>query len=262
MKNRNLIIGFEGDAGAGKDTCASMFEYICEVGIHKATCAEWMTRYKINNKKTYSVLHFADPLKDLCSNITGLNRDLFELHQYKDELWWKYGTDKFITEDELNKLNNICIISPTVNNSISEQLFIARKNKQESYIKLRKILQFVGTEMFRNLYDNNYWTNLTVENVLKTYKQYNYAFIADVRFKEEITNLKINIHERIQTANRPIIKFINIGKEDNFAENITKDNHISAKRLNKFDYYICNKKIDFIPLFIKCIKLYENIILD
>ena len=74
MKNDRIIIAISGSKEVGKDTTATMLEYIMSVGISKATYAEWYRRTKVAEDYGANIIHFADKLKDLCAQITNLSR--------------------------------------------------------------------------------------------------------------------------------------------------------------------------------------------
>lgn len=261
-----IIIAISGDKAAGKDTTATMLEYIMAVGIQRATYAEWYRTYQLREYYKTNVLHFADKLKDICSQITNLPKRYFNNHQYKDEWWWIYGTDSFIGEEMINSNehrnteNNEKIEYYKIeakNKTISEELRIAKYSKKIPIIKLRTILQFIGTEMFREMYDIDYWTNSTLYNVKEILKDNDFCIISDLRFKAEIDKLK-----KLCRTYKDTLYIINVGYSDKFEKNITeRELHISEKRLDKFDYYICNKKENFYTLFVKVLQCYQQLIL-
>ena len=62
---KNIIIGIAGQLNSGKDTVASMINYIHQQGVTKASYRDWQisqSHYDINFK--HKIIHFADPLKD------------------------------------------------------------------------------------------------------------------------------------------------------------------------------------------------------
>jgi len=275
MIKDKIIIGFEGDKGAGKNTCASMFNYIFSVGIQKAKYSDWYHLAKIKNFTSPSIFHFADHLKDICAIITNLRRDLFDDHTYKDILWWIYGTDDFVSDEDIEKRTQLIAkgknykayykIMP-LKATIAEHLMTANKLNIIPIIKLRSILEFVGTEMFRNMYDEHYWSNKTIQKVIQCSREKGYAFIADVRFKEEITSLRYAAHDastgRLEDGNRIKVYFINVGETLTFTEKDETNVHNSDKRLKDFDYYIPNPRVSYLSLFNQCLKAYQYLFLN
>jgi hypothetical protein len=115
----------------------------------KTTSAEFVSNLfgQLSNTKIYN---FADPLKNLCIDILGL--------EYRQ----CYGSD-----EDKNQLVN-CYWD----------------NKQ---LTAREVLQIVGTDMFRNM-QNHVWSNATIRQILRD--QPDIAIIADCRFPNEVTAIK------------------------------------------------------------------------
>lgn len=263
MKNDRIIIAISGSKGVGKDTTATMLEYIMSVGIGKANYAEWYRRTKVAEDYGENIIHFADKLKDLCAQITNLPRYYFDQHRYKDELWWIYGTEYFICDEEIekhntgeNKKNYIKIESCNLL-TLKEHLETIAKSKGTPVVKLRTILQFVGTEMFRNLYDEKYWIRNTIKRAREITNKKGFCIIPDLRFETELHSLRRACND---SEYKCII--INVGYSDTFERNANERGlHISEKQLKEFDYYISNKKEKFFVLFNEVLKFYQQSIL-
>ena len=103
MKTDKIIIAIAGDKGSGKDTIATMIEYIMSVGTAKANFREWYNRYTIAENLNNNIIHFADRLKEICSQITNLPIHYFNNSNYKDGWWWIYGTNSFIGDEDIEK---------------------------------------------------------------------------------------------------------------------------------------------------------------
>lgn len=263
MKNDRIIIAISGSKGVGKDTTATMLEYIMSVGIGKANYAEWYRRTKVVEDYGKNIIHFADKLKDLCAQITNLPRHYFNQHQYKDELWWIYGTEYFIGDEDIESYNtnanNKLYIKITSCNllTLKEHLETIAKSKSIPVIKLRTILQFVGTEMFRNLYDEKYWIRNTIKRAREITNEKDFCIIPDLRFESELHSLRRACND---SGYKCII--INVGYPDTFERNANERGlHISEKQLKEFDYYISNKKEKFFVLFNEVLKFYQQSIL-
>ena len=116
-----MIIGISGKMGSGKDTAGKII-----YDILKPNC---------------EIIHFADPLKDLCINYLGLSHD---------DVYTENGKKQF---NDFWKMTN------------------------------REILQKVGTDAFRNGFDENVWVKITE---LKILSNTNCNFIIpDIRFDNE-----------------------------------------------------------------------------
>ena len=115
----------------------------------KTTSAEFLSNlfWKYGDSKIYN---FADPLKNLCIDILGL--------EYKQ----CHGSD-----EDKNQLVN-CYWD----------------NKQ---LTAREVLQIVGTDMFRKM-QNHVWSNATIRQI--TRDNPGMAIIADCRFPNEVDAIK------------------------------------------------------------------------
>lgn len=258
IKNK-LVIAITGNKGAGKDTIASMLEYIMTVGVQKATYNEWFRQYNIAENFKGNIVHFADKLKTLCAEITNLPIHYFNNAQYKDNWWWIYGTQNFIGDDVID--HKIAVENTkeyyriTLSNiSIAEELKNAKKEKKIPVIKLRSILQFVGTEMFRELYDEDYFINITISKIKEICDEKEFCIIPDLRFNNEysILNKKLN-----NTTIKLIV--ISVGETDEFEKNRNERSiHLSERQLKTFDYYFCNKKDSLMKLFVNVLQFYQK----
>jgi len=55
------------------------------------------------------------------------------------------------------------------------------------FMTARSIMQIVGTDIFRNFFDDNIWVNATLRNIEKSDARV--ILISDVRFPSEVTSL-------------------------------------------------------------------------
>ena len=256
MKTNKIIIAIAGDKGSGKDTIATMIEYIMSVGTAKANFREWYNRYTIAENLNNNIIHFADKLKELCAQITNLPIYYFNKSDYKDRWWWIYGTDSFIGDEDIEKnntdINNKTYAKITSCNlvSLKDYLDDIRKTGGIPVIKLRTILQFVGTEMFRNLYDEKYWINNTIKRARNIVNKKDFCIIADLRFKDELYSLR----RACNNSNYNCI-ILSIGETEEFEKRTTERGfHESDKQLKEFDYYIQNEKKSYFPLYNKVLQ--------
>lgn len=263
MEMNRIIIAISGDKNVGKDTTATMLEYIKNVGIAGANYAQWYTKYVAKEENAECIIHFADKLKELCASITNLPLRYFNSHSYKDEFWWIYGTDKFISEIDMNKEED----SPSkdkyyqIHNlnmfTLAEQIKRAKDIDEIPVIRLRTILQFVGTEMFRNMYDPDYFINDTIKKMRSICNFRDICIIPDLRFQSEVIALR-----KACNCSKYRLLVINIGEEETFTKNVTERGlHASEKKLADFDIYLSNKKTGLMILFNKVLELYQKQIL-
>lgn len=138
-----MIIGFTGQKQNGKSTA-------CNVLIEKG----------------YEVLNFADPLKEIGAELAGA--PLFECYDEKSK---EAQRSMFVYVEDIKLLmerNNLPF--PNVLNNINVLEFQS----------LRRLLQWVGSELFREA-DKNFWINKLTDKMIVG-KKY---VIGDVRFPNE-----------------------------------------------------------------------------
>lgn len=228
-----MIIGIAGNINSGKDTVASMLNYIHVVGKHKANYADWLLKQKAYDS-SYSnrIHHFANVIKDNLSDILHLNRDIFDNRQFKDIEWYHISTGKFIKEKDL-KDNHIKF---ELNNPI-ELL-----QEDNVVVKIRTIIQLYA-EHIKLLFGENIWIKSSINRFKFINNLFGYCLIPDVRFFNEL--------KAIWQANGIVIK---IEREDNEI----KSNHCSENNNLPCNYTIENNGT--LPqLFFKVLAIYEQI---
>lgn len=146
-----LFIAFAGKRGAGKDTAAEMAADICR-----------------QSGMTVTSTSFAKPLKDMCINVLGLDRELV------------YGTQK--------QKNELCHIEwdgfpLDVRLKYSEDLdpLDGRRLPRCGPMTVREVLQVMGTDVFRTIYDN-VWAQAPFN---QDWEEYNVVLLTDCRFPNE-----------------------------------------------------------------------------
>lgn len=185
-----MIFGISGREGAGKSSIVNL--------------------YKSEKENTYIKIYIDDPLKKV-ADILFLNPDdlkkLLEKYFNLDDLFpnkWCY-----IDSENSEKIREYSFAGPLKlivsiicdfnlkNTNVYEILkgdnkFRDLREKIITYDKFgkayngREILQFVGTEVFRNNIDSNFWINLTLKKIEADNETSNISFISDVRFQNEI----------------------------------------------------------------------------
>lgn len=104
------------------------------------------------------IYHFADPLKDMCINLFGLNPNHV------------YGSN-----DDKNSLTHL------------EWKNIPSSTKTDGSPTVREFLEHFGTKIVRQIY-HNAWSEYTIKKIVK--EQSAIAIIPDVRFPNEIEAIK------------------------------------------------------------------------
>lgn len=237
LKNK-LIIGLSGQKASGKDLSANIIDYIVKLNIRNANYKDWLL-YDISKKdKTINtVTHFANPLKEFISGLFDINIEFFNDRRFKDELYIKLyehtkrlciGRDSFITKEQAIE-NKYMIIDTEKLNRLPLSYYMTLPNM---CIKIRTLLQYIGTDIGRNMIDNNLWINLVVRKINEISDKYKLCIIPDIRFYNEANIIK-QLGGYVIKINRDI--------EEN-----KKDIHISENENNiKYDYEVNNNSTKF-----------------
>lgn len=227
MKHVPICIGIVGKRQAGKDTAASMINYILNVGLAKADYYTWLNKANVY-KNEYNIIHFADTLKQWCSQIFGININYFNDTDYKDNYVYCFTEQAFFNRHDLNtkKYKEITIEDL---NKVNATLPLARlacaREGRCSVISLRTIMQYIGTNIFRNKISKDIWVDLTmlkVDTIVLTRP----CIVADVRFENEADAIR---YSEFKT----LILGIERGN--------TTDTHESEQQYIKCDVIIENK---------------------
>lgn len=237
---KNLLIGITGNKGAGKDLSANMLSYIDTVdeADYKGYLENWFF-------PQIEIHHFADSLKDIISILFGINREDLDDRKKKDELYYNVKTKTYKKLEDIEKEDDYYIVDNIIQNDPSRPIFNGVYNMlmkyDNYYIKLRALLQFIGTEIFQNVFSPHVWIN-TVK-----FKLTGRDIIADVRFIKEADFISDNNGVLINIVNT---KYIN-----------KTDNHASEMELSgfKFNYTIIWDGDNKEYLFNELVKFYNDI---
>lgn len=163
------ILAISGRKQSGKDTN-------CNFLVRNAP-----ELFNTNSIKKY---YFADELKKFC-------RDYFDVPEE-----WLWGTDadkNRLTKIKWNNLphaeslkNKYAIDFVMAHNSI-EYLDENLNKEFNTFMTVRELLQQVGTDIFRKMYEN-IWVNSCLRVIRK--ENFKYALIADMRFPNEADAIK------------------------------------------------------------------------
>jgi hypothetical protein len=189
-----MIIGMIGSKGAGKDTAALALI-----------------------KDGFKRVSFADPLKELARMAFGLNSELFINPEFKDVPLIKDNTTP-ITEKNIELLieclNNLVGVNPKLVNDIT-----AACVDKGSFSTPRELLQWLGTDLCREVVDKNIWLNIAKKEIAK----HSNVVVTDVRFKNEA--------DLIRELGGSTIQIFRMGE----SYNTPKDSHSSENDLT--DHY-------------------------
>lgn len=186
MKN---IYGIAGTKGSGKDTVAKMLYWIKSRGTYANFYNFIDNINKINIDYKLVTTHFADPLKDVMSIIFNIPRDLLDSRE-KDTTLYSLTQKRIVHKDEIPKNSNLIDYFDLVHKNISS--FNSKNSKEENIVTIRLLMQYIATDIFRCLIDENVWVRATTHKINDILFQHNYCIVADVRFANEAEMIKRN----------------------------------------------------------------------
>lgn len=228
-----MIIGIAGNINSGKDTVASMLNYIMSVGKNKAVFSDWAIKQKAyDNAYHHKVIHFADIVKLNLANMFSLSIDVFNNRKFKDELWYVPSTGKFIEENETKGYQKIEL----------ENHFQLDCSNPTQIVKIRTLMQTYAEDC-KTMFGKEIWIRSTIIQAKYINEAHNHCLIPDVRFFNEI--------KAIWGANGIVIRIVRPKGE-------IKSEHISENGITTENYTIENTGT--LPeLFYKVLALYERI---
>lgn len=187
---KSFIIGIAGAKNSGKDTIASMINYIFAVGVTRASYAEYLIkRTSIDNTYKDRIVHFADNMKDAMSIIFGIPRCTFNDRQKKDNAYWDYFNKTFVSFADVIRDNDSFVIHDTdelyYTKPLSEMIKSAIEEHRHLYIKIRTLMQYFGTDICRYFLDKDIWIRSTMVKVVNIAASRRLCIIPDVRFANE-----------------------------------------------------------------------------
>lgn len=166
--------------------------------------------------------HFADDLKQTCSEIFNIN--LKDLHNTKcKEVQLSIP---IIIDDYLDQINNILGIKITPKGCIANNY--------------RELMQYYGTEYVRSV-DDYYWINKTIDRICTTDNNSKITIISDLRFDKEYLRLKDIGAKIIKVERIDALVSSDVHASENELNNINIDFHIGSVTGN-FEYMkICSQ---------------------
>jgi len=193
---KSYIIGLAGNKNSGKDTVASMINYIFAVGITKAKYSDWVLK-RTSYDETYKdrIVHFADSLKDCISIIYNIPRRYFDDRKMKDEMYYSFTTGKFVTKQSVEQYKQYYNI---ITNEVLKHSSL--KDEFETYdelnhvITLRTLMQYFGTEVCRENLGRNIWVKSAIGKITDIAISRRLCIVPDVRFTNETAAIHFDNH--------------------------------------------------------------------
>lgn len=170
----------------------------------------------IFEKYGYIKISMADTLKDIISILFNWNRDLLQGDTLKSRLWRENQDNDF------NELIGIGIF------------------KNDTYITPRIAMQRIGTDLFRDMVNTNFWSIIMKKRINDIYNDPKYnnikgVIIPDIRFENELDLCDINIRIIRNQTDPKDYEYINLHKSEiehlNFKYNFIINNDYSIESL-------------------------------
>jgi len=292
-----MIVAISGKIHSGKDEVGKIIQYLfyLKSNIHKDNKLSYKSFVKTNRVNNLlisdivpEIKKFADTLKDIICLLTGCTREQLENEDFKNSTlpdeWAFYGFGE--VKGSLHSEVKIDYLSSQCNSQFENGIDINTK-----YIckpTYRDLLQYIGTDLFRNQLHENVWINALMSKYIGTHKAIQYGttdgldriptgditeypnwIITDCRFENEAKAIKDRggIIIRVNRINRELemIKSMasTTGVGSKLMDKIHNSNHPSETSLDnyEFDYVIDNNDtIEELILRVKEILQIERII--
>jgi len=140
------LIGISGKKGSGKDTVGKIIQYLTSkhlAGYTYPSSMQTFNEFIINGhriRSDWQIKKFADPLKDIVCILTGCTREQLEDEAFKNSK----------LPDEWKDFDEIPIING--DSYVGTQII-------ERHFTYRELLQYVGTDLFRNQLHEDVFNN-------------------------------------------------------------------------------------------------------
>lgn len=188
---KQYVIGIAGCANSGKDTVASMINYIFADGVTQASYQRYVVkRISIDGTFKDRIIHFADPLKDVLSCMYNIPRSYFDDRAYKDEYWYNINKGEFIKQPIVIGEGYNTISIEHLNENCSLHDILNTYDELNNVIKLRTLMQYFGTNICRDKMGYDVWLNATMRRAIDIANTRRLCIISDVRFDNEANAIR------------------------------------------------------------------------
>ncbi len=213
------FITLAGRKQVGKDTSAHIIARI--IGSRQED-QSFIDEWRTPSPKVH-IVHFADALKDACVLIFGIDRQDME------------------TEDGKKKMTDVLWPAYDEAGSCAYAVWRPADPTVDRFMTVREVLQFVGTDLFRNQIDPDIWVKSVFR---KKYAEDDIVIIADARFPNETAFAK---------KHGLLVKI----ERDN---GLAGDMHISERALDNYNDYdfVVDNNDDLVVLKQKWIEILQG----
>ena len=190
---KNYIIGIIGAKNSGKDTIASMINYIFAVGTTKASYVDYLIK-KMNIDHNYKdrIIHFADGLKDVLSIMYNIPRDKFDDRDSKDNMYYNIKSGTFLPCNAVENKPDVEIITIDKLQNHNIKYILDNSKCDFVYIKIRTLMQYFGTNICREQLADDIWIRQTMNKAINIAESRRLCLIPDVRFSNEASAIENN----------------------------------------------------------------------
>ncbi len=206
------LIGISGKIGSGKDTVGNIITHLVSPGYCDENGELYDDFHMFPNRHSpWEIKKFAGKVKDIVCILTGCNLVQLEDSDFKNsklsDEWIRYGYAdgfKHIHEDGVKT-------TVMINKQCSKEVYEYEKGVNwqtayKSHITYRELMQYIGTDLFRNKFHEDTWINATMndyrplgiskehwnktKSLYKNDMGYPNWIITDVRFPNEFKAIK------------------------------------------------------------------------
>lgn len=245
---KSYIIGIAGKRNSGKDTVASIINYIFNAGLSASTYSDWIiNRNALDIKNKDRIIHFADNLKDIVSIIFNIERELLDDRIYKDKMWYCFNSNSFVLDYDVASYKYKVI---EYNDLVEHPLAYYLNNNKIYVTKIRTLLQYIGTDIFKNNIKEDIWIKSCLGKIVDIAYGRTVCIVPDIRYENEANAILRNdksICGIIIKINR------NTGNQDK---------HSSEQLLNIVPTYTIDNNNNLISLYYKVYNIVQELILN
>ena len=225
---KNFVIGIAGAKNSGKDTVASMINYIFAAGVSKAKYQDWVIKQAVyDNEYKDRIIHFADPIKDILSIIFNIPRKYFDDRIYKDVYWYNIRAGYFANIDKNRITSEVLLTIKDLEKGFTIPQLIDNYGGKHVYVKLRTLMQYFATNICKSYFGEDIWIRSAMSKIVDIAESRRVCIVPDVRFANEA--------EAIMTDSDSLYGVVIMVK---------RDNHVEPEHCSEIIDFKCDFEID------------------
>lgn len=225
---KNFVIGIAGAKNSGKDTVASMINYIFAAGVSKAKYQDWVIKQTVyDNEYKDRIIHFADPIKDILSIMFNIPRKYFDDRIYKDVYWYNIRAGYFANIDKNRITSEVLLTIKDLEKGFTIPQLIDNYGGKHVYVKLRTLMQYFATNICKSYFGEDIWIRSAMSKIVDIAESRRLCIVPDVRFANEA--------EAIMTDSDSLYGVVIMVK---------RDNHVEPEHCSEIIDFKCDFEID------------------